>query len=112
MEFLSKIDFQNSINSATLFNCKYKAQEDLSAFSYWLFNGEVKLVESNTLKRSSEQYEVTPLYIKSYNMIGSYQCVIFDNNTMEREYMSEAFVIPKQPGRLCTMSLLYPNLEI
>ena len=105
MEFLSEIDFQTSINPVTLFNCKYKAQEDLSDFSYWLFNGNVKYEVQNKFKASTNQstlnqYEVPPLEIESYDMIGSYQCVIFDNNTMDREFMSDIFVIPRQPGRV------------
>ena len=104
MEFLSKIDLKTSKKSLTLFNCKYKAQQDLSDFSYWLLNGNVKFVvprkSTSTDQFTLNHFEVPPLEIASYDMIGSYQCVIFDNNTMDREYKSDIFAIPRQPGRV------------
>ncbi|XP_047126733.1 uncharacterized protein LOC100198789 isoform X1 [Hydra vulgaris] len=125
--FVSQIQFQNINNYASLFNCKYNADEDLSAFSYWLLNGNIKFETFNSYKNRNfqynvlpiqiGQYEVPPLQIVNYNMVGSYQCVIFNNKTMDREFKSDAFVIPKQPEPmflnkpiLTTSSLVYINI--
>ncbi|XP_065668365.1 adhesion G-protein coupled receptor G4-like isoform X3 [Hydra vulgaris] len=100
----SKIQFRYSYYSANLYNCMYNANEDLRMFAYWLFNGEVVLKGSNQLaydmlplESSKKQYEVPPLAITSYDMIGSYQCVIFDNSTMIEKVISDVFVIARQP---------------
>ncbi|XP_012553637.1 adhesion G-protein coupled receptor G4 isoform X1 [Hydra vulgaris] len=101
---VSKIQFRYLYNSAVLYNCMYNANEDLHKFAYWLLNGEVVFTGSNELasdmlpfQSSKEQYEVPPLTITSYDMIGSYQCVIFDNSTMIEKVISDVFVIAKQP---------------
>ncbi|XP_065668361.1 uncharacterized protein LOC100208992 isoform X7 [Hydra vulgaris] len=103
---VSKIQFRNLYNSAVLYNCMYNANEDLSTFAYWLLNGKVVFVgfsmyelatDMLPFESSKKQYEVPPLAITSYDMIGSYQCVIFDNNTMIEKVISDVFVIARQP---------------
>lgn len=61
--------------------CSYNTSRHANVSSFWHVNGAVRIIQADVSKNNNS-YAMSPLNIDSYDLIGWYKCVVFDNNIM------------------------------
>lgn len=91
--------------------CSYNTSRHANVSSFWHVNGAVRIIQADVSKNNNS-YAMSPLNIDSYDLIGWYKCVVFDNNIMLKAASSKnTTVLSVESPKLITQPELVSSTE-